>query len=135
MGYNNNMVKVMKNSKGFTIIELIATIGIMLLMGTVIINNTVSFLSKQKDEEYLFFKKKLEDGACIYVEVALSREDRNNCKMNGCFVSVDNLIERGYIDDKLKNPTNGDLVRENEEKYKVNVRWVDNVKTCKVNGL
>ena len=37
----------MKNNKGFTLIELIATIGIMILIGLVIVNNMTGVLSKQ----------------------------------------------------------------------------------------
>ena len=124
----------MKNNKGFTLIELIATIGIMILVGLVIVNNMTGILSKQHDEEYESFKKELEDGACIYVETKLDREARDNCKKNGCTISVDDLIQEGYIDDDLKDPSTGDLVTSNKEKYKVNVSWVDNVKTCTVNG-
>lgn len=124
----------MKNNKGFTLIELIATIGIMILIGIVIVNNMTGILSKQNDQEYESFKKKLEDGACIYVETVFSNGERTNCKNHGCTISVDNLIERGYIEDTLKDPSTGELVTSNKNKYKVNVRWIDNVKTCTVNG-
>lgn len=128
------MVKDMKNNKGFTLMELIATIGIMILIGVVIVNNMSGILSKQHDEEYASFKKELEDGACIYVETVFTAEERNSCKNYGCIVSVDNLVERGYIADSLKDPSTGELVINNKEKYKVNVSWIDNVKTCQMNG-
>ena len=124
----------MKNNKGFTMIELIATIGIMILVGLVIVNNMTGILSKQHDEEYERFKSELEDGACIYVETFLDRDARDNCKRNGCAISVDQLIKSGEIDDNLKDPSTGELITNNKEKYKVNVRWVDNVKTCTMNG-
>lgn len=114
--------------------ELIATIGIMILIGVVIVNNMSGLLSKQHDEEYASFKKELEDGACIYVETVLSTEERSACKNNGCTVSVDNLIERGYIEDTLKDPKTGKKIVLDKEKYKVNVSWIDNVKTCRMNG-
>ena len=126
----------MKNNKGFTIIELIATIGIMVLIGVVIMNNMTGILSKQHDEEYARFKRELEDGACVYVEVAFTKEERLACKNSsvGCDVGVDALIKKGYIADDLKDPMTEELVVNNKEKYKVNVRWVDYVKTCTVNG-
>lgn len=124
----------MKNNKGFTLIELIATIGIMILIGIVIANNMTGILSKQHDEEYNRFIKELEDGACMYVETVFNNEERNNCKNYGCTISVDSLIERGYIEETLKDPNTGDVVTKNKEKYKVNVHWENNVKTCTING-
>lgn len=119
------------NNKGFTLIELIATIGIMILIGFVIVNNMSSLFSKQSDENYENFKKELEDSACIYVETKWSAEKRNNCKIsNNCSVEVEELIEEGLIEDTKKDPNTEELVTNNKEKYKVNVRWVDNVKTC-----
>lgn len=124
----------MKNKKGFTLIELIATIGIMILIGLVIVNNMSGILSKQNDEEYESFKKKLEDGACIYVETKWDNEKRRSCKSsNACFVSVDELIQEGSIEDNLKDPSTGNLVTKNKDKYKVSVQWIDNVKKCSIN--
>lgn len=128
------MVKNMKNKSGFTLIELIVTIGIMILIGLVIVNNMAGFLSKKNDQEYENFKQKLEESACIYVETVFSSEERNNCKNNGCTITVDNLIKRGYIEDSLKDPNTGELITRNKDKYKINVRWVNNVKTCRMNG-
>lgn len=130
------MVKNMKNNKGFTLIELIATIGIMILIGLVIVNNMSGILSKEHDEEYNNFKKKLEDSACIYVETKWDSDYRRSCKTsNHCSVSIGQLIEAGYIEDDLKNPNNKELVKDNGEKYKVKVYWTnDNVKTCEMNG-
>ncbi len=122
------------NKKGFTLIELIATIGIMVLIGVIIISNMSGLFSKQNDADYEAFKKKLEDSACIYVETKFSSTQRSNCKSHGCTISVDNLITNGYIEDNLKDPSTGELVTKNKNKYKVNVRWVNNEKTCTING-
>lgn len=125
----------MKNNKGFTLIELLATIGIMILIGLVIVNNMTGILSKQQDEEYNTFKKKLEEGACMYVDTKWESEYRKNCKINNnCSVSIGQLIEVGYIEEDLKNPNNNESVVNNQEKYKVKVTWKNNVKTCEMNG-
>lgn len=122
------------NKKGFTLIELIATIGVMVLIGVIIISNMSGLLSKQNDADFETFKKKLEDSACMYVETKFSSTERSNCKAHGCTISVDNLITKGYIEDNLKDPSTGELITNNKNKYKVNVRWVNNVKTCTING-
>ena len=134
MGYNK-IGEDMKNKKGFTLVELIATITIMVLIGLVIANNMTGILSKQNDENYNSFKKELEDGACVYVETKWDSSKRNTCKQaNNCSVSVDELIFGGLIAEDLKDPNTGEEIRNNKDKYRINVRWVDNVKTCTVNG-
>ena len=60
------MVKNMNNKKGFTLIELITTIGLMILVGLVIVTNMSGILSKQNDEEYENFKKKIQALSCIF---------------------------------------------------------------------
>lgn len=121
----------MKNNKGFTLIELIVTIGVMVLLGIVIVANMSGILSEQKDTDYETFKKKLEDSACIYVETADSSNSLNktNCRTSGgCEIPVKNLIEKGYIEDTLKDPSNGNYA----SNYKVKVSWINNVKTCEL---
>lgn len=123
----------MKNNKGFTMLELIATIGIMALIGIVIANNMTGILSKQNDQEYEEFKKELEDSACTYVETKWDTEKRNTCKSNNnCTISIEELVNSGLISDTLKNPNTGEKVIDNQNKYVVSIQWIENVKTCKV---
>ena len=125
----------MKNNKGFTLIELIVTIGIMILIGMIIVNNMSGLLSEQNDTEYDNFKKNLEESACIYVETKWDTTKRSSCKSNNnCSITVDELIQEGLIEENLKDPKTEELITNNKNKYNVNVRWVDNVKTCTMNG-
>ena len=126
------MVKNMKNKKGFTLIELITTIGLMILVGLVIVTNMSGILSKQNDEEYENFKKKIQDSACIYVETRWSTTKRNTCKTgNNCTITLNELITAGLIEDNLKDPNTGNVIDKNKT---VSVKWVNNEKTCIMNG-
>lgn len=118
------------NKKGFTLVELIITIGLMALIGIVIATNMSGLFSKQNDEEYEAFKKKMEDSACMYVELY----NKEACKVAGCTISVEQLIKVGYIEDTLKDPSTGEFITKDKEKYQVKVSWKDNVKTCEMNG-
>ncbi len=118
----------MQKKKGFTLVELIITIGLMALIGIVIVTNMAGLFSKQNDEEYNAFKKKMEDSACMYVELY----NKSSCRTSGCTITVQQLIEKGYIEDNLKDPSTGDLITKDKEKYQVKVSWIDNVKTCEM---
>lgn len=125
---------MIKKKKGFTLVELIVTIGLMALIGVVIAMNMSGLFSKQNDEEYENFKKRIEDSACIYVETKWSSTKRQNCKTNNnCEITINELITEGYIEDNLKDPSTGDKIIENAEKYKVKISWINSVKTCKIN--
>lgn len=125
------MKKVNKN--GFTLIELVVTIGLMALIGIVISVNVLGMFSDQEDQDYEAFKKQIEDAACIYVET--TNDLKKNCRAtNGCYIAIDKTIGEGYIAEDLVDPSTGKKVSENPSKYKVRVSWVDNEKQCKMEG-
>ncbi len=120
---------MIKDKKGFTLIELIVTIGIMVLLGIVIVVNMSGILSSQNDSDYEAFKNKLQDAACIYVETNWEEEKRKECKnRNDCTIKVVELIKEGLIEDTIKNPSNGEYA----SKYTISVKWMNNVKTCEL---
>jgi prepilin-type N-terminal cleavage/methylation domain-containing protein len=127
------MVNMMEN-KGFTLIELIVTITILVIVGLVISSNITGLFSEQEDKEYEEFKDKITSAACMYVETAWDSTTRSECKRNNnCTVHINELIARGYIDEDLKDPSTDEFVSANASNYDVEVTWSDNVKTCKLN--
>lgn len=122
---------------GFTLMELLVTIGLMALIGVVIGTNMLGLFSNEEDKDYENFKTKIEEAACIYVETASLTEDgfdRSNCRQNGCTITINQLISKGYIADDLKDPSTGENVTLHADNYKVNVTWVNNEKTCSMAG-
>lgn len=117
---------------GFTLIELIVTIGLVAVMGVVISVNVLGLFSDQEDQEYNTFIKDLEESACMYVETAFTTEERSDCRKNGCTITIDMLLKKGYIEDSLVDPSTGEKVVNNKNKYKVTVAWQNNVKQCKI---
>lgn len=103
------------NKKGFTLVELMATIGLLAIMSLVIGVNITSILKSTKRNEEDFNKEQIEKAACVYY----SSEELNP---NGSKeITVENLIESGLLDETYRNE-NG--------KITINVDDNDNEKKC-----
>ena len=108
--------------KGFTLVELLAVIVIIGIITLVAVPNIVTTNKKSKENEYLEFKKTIENAAETYVET--TPEIKENLPSDG--IKVKTLIEVGLLNKGLENPTDnksiGEVVEENENKYKVIVQ-------------
>lgn len=105
------------NKKGFTLVELLATIAILVLMSVIIGVNITSILRSTEKNEEEFDKKQIEKAACVYVdsdELCLTK----NCDNN---VTIDVLIKSGLLDEEIY----GDI-----RNKKINVTRTDGLKEC-----
>lgn len=107
----------MKKKNGFTLVELMATIAILVLMSLVIGTNIVSILRATEDNEEAAIKNDLEKAACVYVDSSLNKD---TCTTR-CKIPVQNLIESGLIDESYEE--------EYSDKY-VEVTYKDGEKIC-----
>ena len=114
---------------GFTLIELIATIGLMVLMGFIVVNNLSSIFSQREDEDIADFKQMLEDAACTYIELSdpSIKQKKETSKKSGCNVSTNVLISNGLLGEDLKNPMTGKKITGSEL---IKIRYVNLEKTC-----
>jgi prepilin-type N-terminal cleavage/methylation domain-containing protein len=118
------------NNKGYTLIELITTITLLVIVGLVISNNIIGLFSNQDEKELEELTNKIQDAACMYVETNWDSTKRVNCKYNNnCSITIDDLVSAGYLEEKLTNPETDEVISGS-----VDVRWNDNVKTCVWNG-
>ena len=139
------------NNKGYTLIEIIAVIGLLSLIGVMIGTNLVSMNQKQNAKNYETYKQKIADAACIFLEsrdfksysnstaaimsvsnetgAASSLRNREQCVTPGasCFVPVKLLVQFGYIDEKMKDPTTQEPVKEDEIAC---IKYVQGEKRC-----
>ncbi|MCI8394555.1 MAG: type II secretion system protein [Bacilli bacterium] len=119
----------MTNKNGFTLIELIATIGLMVLMGIVITNNLSSLFSQQEDDEIESFQEVLESAACTYIDLSdpQIKQKKATCKTNGCSVTASILITNGLLDEDLINPLTGKKITGSEV---IQIAYPNKEKTC-----
>ncbi len=116
--------------KGFTLVELIATIAIMALIGLVISTNMLGMFSKEEDRDLESFKERIEEAACMYAELD---ENKHSLCESGCTISINELINKGYIEENLKDPSTGEKIKDNTSKYNVTLSWSNNEKICRMN--
>lgn len=104
------------NKKGFTLVELMATIGLLAIMSLVIGVNITSILKSTKQNEEEFNKEQIEKAACVYYSSDSSEGlNKNN-------ITVEDLIKSGLLDETYKN-----------ENGKITITFNDNEKKCSYN--
>lgn len=104
------------NKKGFTLVELMATIGLLAIMSLVIGVNITSILKSTKQNEEKFNKEQIEKAACVYY----SSEELNQNPSGSQEIFVKDLIESGLLDETYRNVEN----------RKVTINVNDNEKKC-----
>ena len=85
------------NKKGFTLVEIlmvITIISIIVLMASFSISKLTNMRDKYKDEE---MKALVEEAACIYIDLDDRQDFKEHCKIYGCEVSSNILIEEGLL--------------------------------------
>ncbi len=88
------------NTKGFTLIELIAAVTIMAIIGTIVIVNFNKISDKRSEKEYDEFKREVENAACVYADLDNQQQE---CSYS-CTVTAGELIDEGLISSDLINP-------------------------------
>ena len=96
------MSKQRKN--GFTLVEVIVTIILLVVIGTVVIFSVTNIGSANKDKEYEDLVAMVKSAATVYAD---SNPDTfNSLFVNKAFVyiTLGDLIDDGLLDENLKNP-------------------------------
>ena len=119
----------MNNKKGFTLIELIATIVLITLSSTIIVLNLQGSTSKEDNSLSTKNNKQITDAACNAIDSLnasnIFNTTRENCKNNGCSVKLVTLIQNGFIDGYATYDDTGSRINEQNrpQNYYVSIRW------------
>jgi len=115
--------------KGFTLIELIVTIGLIVLLGMVIVSNLGSNLSNQQEKQYELFKERLEKAACVYIDRPSQKEIKKSCKQtHSCNISVGSLLSDGLVEESdLIDPLTKESISQSKN---ILITYTNGVKDC-----
>lgn len=114
----------MSNNKGFTLIEMLGTIVILGIIGTIAIAGVTKYLGSSRKEAY----KMLQDA--LYEAVNNCASEGNCILSNGTTIDVSLLKEKGYLD-SFKNPKDSSK----ECSGNVEVRVVQSDSNGKINSI
>lgn len=118
------------NNKGFTLIELIAAITIMIIISVIVTVNLSKIGEKNEEKRYNEFKQQVADAACVYIDLSKNSATKQSC-YNNCTVNVSDLITDGLVSEDLINPKTDTKI---DTSLTVSVRWNnEGVKTCTLN--
>ena len=103
------------NRKGFTLIEIIVSVGLLALIGVAVgisLNKTFKNQEKMNYQEYV---DKVKSAALLYANN--STEITNELNSNASFkiLKVGELINNGYINESLENPETKAKIKDDEE--------------------
>ena len=108
----------MKNEKGFTLVELLAIIILLAIVGSVGLTITLRSLKNAKEKAKYIAAKDI-------VEIASAYLLKNDIKDEEC-VSIKELTDNKYIDDSLINPRTNDLKWNSNEKNNTQICVCEN---------
>lgn len=110
------------NKKGFTLVELMATIGLLAIMSLVIGVNITSILKSTKQNEEKFNKEQIEKAACVYYSSEGLNQELNQNPSGSKDITVEKLIKSGLLDETYQN-----------ENGKITITFNNNEKKCSYN--
>lgn len=81
------------NSKGFSLIEMLAAVVILGILGTIVVVGTTKYIKQSRDKAYIVMSQS------IY-EAAMNCQTKGDCSVKT--YTTDDLISSGYLE-PLKN--------------------------------
>lgn len=120
------------NQKGFTMVELIAAVSILVIVSIIVTISLSKMNEKNSQKRYNDFKETVEKAGCTYIELSVNRNIKEACYPN-CTIDAYTLINEGLISADLVNPNTDEPIQ--SISY-VRITWDTNtkVKTCELIG-
>lgn len=99
----------MKKNRGFTLIEIIAALFLISIIGLILVFNIKNLTSNQKDKEYKIAIERIITAADVYINNNGNLKNQIYINHETIMFSIDSLVDQGLLEDKnLINPKTGD---------------------------
>ena len=116
---------------GYTLVELIVTIGLIATAATVILVNMVGMRSDQDIDNSKKFEKAIESAACTYIDMSDPNivDKRNKCKTNysdaDCMIKLEVLLNDtiALVDPDLKDPKTNCTAEKEKNKVYIKIKF------------
>lgn len=104
------------NKNGFTLIEIITCIVILMIIASIFAINFIGDLNRTNSREYEEAVKKIEVAADAYVMTYKDSTDSNfedirfviTNEDTFCYIPVEEIIDKGFLNDEFTNPITGE---------------------------
>ena len=102
------------NKKGFTLVEILVSIGLLALLGSVIAISLNRVFKDNNIKNYNEYVEKVKSSAMLYVNNTVDIiNDLNDSSFK--IITIGDLVDNGYLNDNLVNPNTNEKVGKNEE--------------------
>lgn len=90
----------MNNQKGFTMIELLATLVIIAIISTLTITAFSSYIKTTKEQKLKINENSIQEASILYVKEYREVLEKNNTTNAYC-ITVEELIQKGYLKENI----------------------------------
>ena len=104
----------MRSKKGFTLVEILVSIGLLALLGSVIAISLNRVFKDNNIKNYNEYVEKIKSSAMLFVNNTVDIiNDLNDSSFK--IITIGNLTDNGYLKDNIINPNTGETVDKNEK--------------------
>lgn len=90
----------MKNQKGFTMIELLATLVIIAIISTLTITAFSSYIKTTKEQKLKISEDSIQEVSILYAKEYREVLEKNNTTNTYC-ITIEELIQKGYLKENI----------------------------------
>jgi prepilin-type N-terminal cleavage/methylation domain-containing protein len=105
----------MRKKNGFTLTEILVTIAMIAVLGTIIIYSTIGVTNSSKENQYKRMIENIKNSAKTYVSLYPDEFGDLFSSKAFTYISLNQLISAGLLDEELVNPYTKEPIDTNQE--------------------
>lgn len=103
----------MKNKRGFTLIELVAVVALLSIVGLVVVISVNKQLDNQEKRKYEIYRESILEAAELYVEPRRNMFPELSKLGDSTYVTAKEIISVNLLDSDLENPKTNSPIDQN----------------------